>query len=729
MEKVTFGLRFRLLLLVVLAAAPPLALMLHSAWEDRQRQTAGWRQRSMEMVRVATRQEEDLISDAHQLLLAVAEYCQLRSGDPDGCAAFLRELLADDPRYANLVVVKTNGDVWVSAVPLAGPVNVADRQFLRRALQRHAFAIGDYQVGRITGKPTVNLGLPVLDRAGRVQMVCSAALDLEWFNRFDPEYQAALPPGATWTKIDSKGTILVHHPEPEKWLGKPLPDKALLKTVLSHRDGVAQGKDPEGVPCLYSFASTRSPLAVGHVVTILGVPKETLFADANRMLRRSLSWLGLAAGLALVIGWAGSSLLVLRRVNALVKSTSRLGSGDLRARTGLPHRNDELGQLARAFDQMAQSLEQRESERQHAEETLQTREEMMRELPLLPAGVYVCDAAGVIEIYNRTAVEVWGYEPDDHYTSKRFCGSHRLYRPDGTLLPHDESPTAEVLRTGFSVRNRELVVERPDGSRVTVLVGAVPMKDGDGQIIGATTCLQDITERKLAEEKLKEYSHNLQVLSRRLVEAQETERRHIARELHDEIGQALTVVEMNFQAALRAPGAAALAPRLKEGLGVVERVLEQVRDLSLNLRPSMLDDLGLEPALRWYTHRQATLAGLKAEFKPAPLEERLDPMVETECFRVAQEALTNVVRHARARTVKVELRKEDSRLHLSVRDDGVGFNVTAVRDKAVGGASLGLLSMEERASLAAGGLECKSAPGQGTEVHAWFPLKRPAPPS
>jgi len=148
-----------------------------------------------------------------------------------------------------------------------------------------------------------------------------------------------------------------------------------------------------------------------------------------------------------------------------------------------------------------------------------------------------------------------------------------------------------------------------------------------------------------------------------------------------------------------------------------------VHDLSLNLRPSMLDDLGLEPALRWYTDRQAALAGLQAEVRADPLEQRLDTMIETECFRVAQEALTNVVKHAKARTVTVELTRNDAQIHLSVRDDGAGFDVASVREQAVRGASLGLLSMEERATLAGGRLDYDSAPGRGTEVQAWFPLK------
>jgi signal transduction histidine kinase len=229
-----------------------------------------------------------------------------------------------------------------------------------------------------------------------------------------------------------------------------------------------------------------------------------------------------------------------------------------------------------------------------------------------------------------------------------------------------------------------------------------------------------LEQRELEQQRA---SHKLQALSHRLVEVQETERRHIARELHDEIGQSLTAAGMNLQAALQAPGAAALEQRLEESIQAVERVLEQVHDLSLNLRPSMLDDLGLEPALRWYTHRQAALTGMKAEFRADPLDERLDSVIETECFRVAQEALTNVVRHAHARAVWVDLSRKNGHIHLSVRDNGVGFDVAALRGAAVNGASLGLLSMEERTALAGGGLKLHSAPGQGTEIHAWFPLR------
>ena len=228
--------------------------------------------------------------------------------------------------------------------------------------------------------------------------------------------------------------------------------------------------------------------------------------------------------------------------------------------------------------------------------------------------------------------------------------------------------------------------------------------------------------RKRAEAERRMYGRKLQALSRRLVSVQETERRHIARELHDQVGQALTAAQLNLQSISRLPAAAAINGRLQETMAVLVQVLEQVRSLSLELRPALLDDLGLEPALRWYTEKQAATAGLKIELVTELAAQRLDSVIETECFRLVQEALTNVARHAKAQNVTVELCQEKGCLHLRVRDDGVGFAVGAVREQAVRGASLGLLGMEERAALAGGELEFNSAPGRGAEVHAWFPV-------
>ena len=717
-----FGLRFRLLLLVLLVCAPLIALTLHTASNERRRAVADWSERAQKLSRLAGQEETDMLGQTRQLLLAASESSAVRSDNHETCKKWLEEALASHPNYANLGVTDTNGEVLASVVPLAEPSNQAGRKFFRRVLATRAFAVGDYPVDFTNSKPAATVGCPVFD-GSNVQAVVFATMDLDRSRGARTELSTQVPDLATLTEVDRHGTILLRYPGSRRSCGQPFPDHALLKAVLGEQGGIVEAPDSTGIPAFCAFAWRNSQQVPGKVATMLSIPKHILFAAANRALLRSLMWLGTAVGVALALGWVGSSFLVVRPVKALVRASARLASGDLSTRTGLRHGKDELGQLTLTFDQMAQALQERELERQRAEETLQIRDNMIRELPLLPAAVCVCDQSGAIELYNRTAGELWGWEPPSHNGNRRFCGSFLLFHPDGTPMLHSDSPTAEVLRTGVPVRNRELVIGRPDGSRVPVLANVVPLRESQGSMIGAVSCLQDITERKRAEEKLQESNDKLQLLSRRLVESQETERRHIARELHDEVGQTLTVAELNLQKLVQSSRAGPTKARLEDSLKAVERVLEQVRDLSLSLRPSMLDDLGLEPALRWYTNRQSALVGLQADFQADALEDRLDPVIETACFRVAQEALTNIVRHARASTATVELRKLDGHLHLFVRDDGVGFDVTALREQAVLGASLGLLSMEERATLADGGFECKSTPGQGTEIHAWFPLK------
>ena len=228
-------------------------------------------------------------------------------------------------------------------------------------------------------------------------------------------------------------------------------------------------------------------------------------------------------------------------------------------------------------------------------------------------------------------------------------------------------------------------------------------------------------------EQLRRGEERLRLLSRRLVEGQEAERRRIARELHDEIGQSLTGLKLTLQALHRSCDGPEMKLPLQEALETVDRILRQTRDLSLSLRPSLLDDLGLVPALRWYVDRVAQQAGFVAHFAADPFETRLPPAVETACFRVAQEALTNVVRHAQARRVYVEVRRRDGELSLVVRDDGVGFDVEAALEGVAHGVSLGLLSMQERVRLIGGRLEIESVIGKGAEVRAVFPIPSPSP--
>jgi signal transduction histidine kinase len=247
------------------------------------------------------------------------------------------------------------------------------------------------------------------------------------------------------------------------------------------------------------------------------------------------------------------------------------------------------------------------------------------------------------------------------------------------------------------------------------------MHDPDGHVIGVLGTWQDVTERKRLNDDLRASRERLQVLSRQLMSAHENERRHIARELHDEIGQALTGIKLNLNAMQRSEQDEAATLLLQDTLAIANRTLEQVRNLSLDLRPSMLDDLGLPAALRWYLDRQAQRAGFTAQFIAESSGTGVSKDVETACFRIAQECLTNIARHARARHVRMELRRRDTELELLVHDDGVGFNVLAARERATRGESMGLLGMQERVLLLDGHLEIESSASGGTRMRVRFP--------
>ena len=211
-----------------------------------------------------------------------------------------------------------------------------------------------------------------------------------------------------------------------------------------------------------------------------------------------------------------------------------------------------------------------------------------------------------------------------------------------------------------------------------------------------------------------------QALSNRAVAAVEAERRHIARELHDEIGQALTGLKLTLETVPQAPAQTAGA-RLREAQEAITELMARVRNLSLDLRPAMLDDLGLLPALLWHIERYTSQTGVRVAFEHAGLDRRMGPEVETAAYRIAQEALTNIARHAGVREAGLRVWTAEGTLYVQVADRGTGFN-PGFRNAD---SPRGVAGMRERALQLGGRLRIESAPGSGTRVTADLPLGAP----
>lgn len=375
-----------------------------------------------------------------------------------------------------------------------------------------------------------------------------------------------------------------------------------------------------------------------------------------------------------------------------------------------------------------------DAKRRSIDDDLKQREEHYRTIfELGPVAVYSCDSSGVIDSFNHRAAELWGRTPAPGDTDERFCGSHKLFRPDGSFMPHEQCPMADIVKGRIAeVRDQEVLIERPDGSRVTVIVNIRPLTNERGEVTGAINCFYDITERKYAEDALKnrqgmleseiaERTAELSQLSRRLMHLQDEEGRKLARELHDSLGQYLAALSINLSD-LQGHVSKEKAGRLAESLELVEKCSTETRTISYLLHPPLLDESGLASAAQMYVEGFAKRSGIEADLQLDPAIKRLPSAVEMVLFRVLQEALTNVHRHSGSPKVDMRIDSHGETVTLQMRDYGKGIPEEQLenfrsRRAAVG---VGMAGMRERLHELGGDLQLKRE-DPGTLLKATIP--------
>lgn len=424
----------------------------------------------------------------------------------------------------------------------------------------------------------------------------------------------------------------------------------------------------------------------------------------------------------------------------------------------------DRGQRRAALNLMEDAVQSRQAiESLNAE--LRASEERFRALfELGPVAVFSCNREGVIQNYNHRAAEIWGRKPICGDPAERFCGSLKLYHPDGRILLHKNSPIVQVLETGVVVKDAEVLIERPDGSRVAVVVTFSPLKNQRGETTGAITAFYDITERKQAEakqrrlevlaasnrklkqeiarrqaveeslkqtqgqqsrllEQSRQMQEQLRHLSHQLLSAQEDERKRISRELHDVIAQTLTSINLRLatlkkEFTLSPKGMERSIARTQE---LVAHSVDIVHRFARELRPTVLDDLGLIPALHTFVKNFKEQTGIHVSLSAFSEVEQVNGDKRTVLYRVAQEALTNVARHAQASRAEVLIQKHDNVICMEIKDNGKGFPpermLHAKKNKR-----LGLLGMRERVQMVRGSFTVKSALGKSTSILVQIPL-------
>ncbi|GEM_PF-958392 len=328
------GLRGRLLLLGVITCVAGTGLMGWMAVERYAAAEAEITRNTLNLTHMAARQLERLLEGDRYLLISLAKVPAIRNLDAAASSALLAAIKQELPLYANFSVFKADGEAFASALPLTQSINSAALPWFQRAVHTRGFTVGEFQIGRISGKQVLGAAYPVLDDAGQVRAVLNSALNLTAVNAIIKPAQ--LPPEASLVVIDRKGTVLARYPEPERWVGRAMTEADSVKTILVRQQGTAEVAGADGVKRICSFVPVAG--ADNGLFVSIGIPKQVALAGIRRVCIQEVFALGLIAGFAM--------LMVMRHT----------------------------------FDDMAGALERREAERERAEEALRRSEEWFRSL-------------------------------------------------------------------------------------------------------------------------------------------------------------------------------------------------------------------------------------------------------------------------------------------------------------------------------------------------------------
>jgi len=372
------SLRYTLLLLVLLATLPALALILSTAWEQRRQAAADTRADALRLARVAASDHERLVEGARALLVGLAQLSDVQMHNARACNALFKEVQLRYPLYRNVGAIRPDGDVFCAAREPRRGANVSGQPFFQRALKSREFTVSGYYPDPATGRPMLTLSYPATDRAGATWAVVFADLDLGWLGQLSEKAQ--LSAGTVITVTDAQGNVLARYPDPGNWTGKSVPDWAVVRaTSRSSGEGTLEARGLDGDPQIVGFTALFDPRHPDQIFVSVGIPREAALAPADRLLIRNLLWAGLVVILMLAAAAVVSDLLILRRVDSVVTAARRLTAGDLAARASV-RGSDEIAVMARTFNIMAERLQARVKDEETIKEGLAER---VNELDLL----------------------------------------------------------------------------------------------------------------------------------------------------------------------------------------------------------------------------------------------------------------------------------------------------------------------------------------------------------
>ena len=498
-----FSIRVTLVWVALLAALPSFGVILYDSHRlATQLQAEAEASVSRAASSIAALQAR-VTDGARQTLTTLASLPDVRRLDPAACEAVFRKVLADDAALLNLLALDANGDLVASGrqpVPNPGqaPFNLSDRLYFRAATRDRRFSSGEYVVARTLQEATFHFALPLVDGEGRVYGVLAAPVRLDHYDTlFD---KLNLPPGSVLSLSDHRGIRLSFHPRaPSNPVGSPIRSGVWEALRVMGDEGLLTHEGSDGTARLYGFTRLRLyPQAAPYMNVIVGIPEDAVLAPVRAARNRALVLLGGTMAVTLAVAWLAGGRLVARPLSSIAATATRIGEGQLGARTGISHDRGEIGQLAFSVDTMAAILTSRLREREAFTAELRDNETRYRTVfDNAMDAILLADAeTGIILDANRAAAQVFGY------TREELVGMHqRVLHPE------------RLHQGGFggrfaSLREQplELPVEMPmrtrEGVERNMLVKARVLRVGERDV--AVGMFHDITERRQSEQQLRE---------------------------------------------------------------------------------------------------------------------------------------------------------------------------------------------------------------------------------
>jgi PAS domain S-box-containing protein len=499
------SLRFRLMLLVLIAALPAIALTIYSGFEQRALARKTAQEEALRVARLASGHQEAQIEGARQLLLSLARMPQVQDLDSETCTPLFSDLAPSFPQYTSIRATDANGRVFCSSQQELEGLTLSDRSYFSHTQESGKFTVGDFMVGLTSNQSILPLTYPFFDESDEFNGLVVITMSLDWL--LDLALNVDLPDESALLMVDSQGIVLARHPEPEIYVGRRMPEAGIIQSVLTGAlEGNSETEGVDGTRRLFAFTSLSGQLPEGAYMAV-GIPTSIAYADANFTLARNLGMLSIVTLLALGAAWFSSERFLFRNINNLVSVTRRLAGGEMSARAAVYTGPLEISYLARSFNYMANTIEQRDIQIRQAEAQYRT---LIEQIPAVTYAVEI-GANTNIRFISPQVEEFLGYQP-----------SEWIKNPDlwfESIHPDERQEVQEKIRESRqkgTLYEAEYRIRSKRGNYLWVQDNALPVIDTSGRALFMQGIMVDITARKKTEETLQEYNVKLERSNREL---------------------------------------------------------------------------------------------------------------------------------------------------------------------------------------------------------------------